>query len=783
MTRLRGRGSLRPMIPTLSKPPELSLDEAAALLQRAYALDGTLKRLSGERDCNLLLRDSGQGDLVLKISAAEEAPGHLDLQVRALRHLEARALHLPVPRILPSSSGAFTETFRSASGTPLIARLVTFLPGQQLAELAPPPAFHRALGSFLAELDAALSGFFHPAAKPDLIWDIERAPALAVYLDRVAGQAGRSLIAGVLARADGGALASLSGLRGQIVHMDATQDNVLADPEDTACLAGLFDFGDMMHQALVVEPAIAAAETMQGSADPLAVLRDLVLGFDAVTPLTEAEVAVLHDLVALRLAMSCLIRSAGLLGPEEQAKVGDAAQDLVALDRLETAGPERTTADLKRALRLPGGERDLLARRQRVTAPAYEHFYREPLHLVRGEGALLFDAAGGRYIDAYNNVPHVGHGNRHVVNAMTRQAAKLNINTRYLTGSMVDYAERLSATLPEGLTRCLFVSSGSEANDIAWRMAWAATKAKGALVMEGAYHGVTDLVARLSPSGLVRDEPDPDFLRRIDAPYPYRNRAGDVAGETQAALASLDRALVSLEEAGLAPAALMVDLGLTNNGVLDLPPGYLAQAVARVRAAGGLFVADEVQAGFARSGESFWRFRQEGLVPDIVTLGKAIGNGFPLAAVVTTEAIAQAFTDKYYFFSSCGGNPVACAAGLAVLDCLEREGLQENAQNLGRVLKAGFQNLASRHPAIGEVRGQGFLLGIELVREGRPDRPAADLAVALVEDLRDLGILVGTEGPDGNVVKVRPPMVLNAGQADEILAGFDRALTGLEGRT
>ncbi len=759
-------------------PPNLSTQDAATVLAEVYGCDGQLTRLSGERDQNYLVRRADQEDLVLKIACAGEAAAHLDLQMRALEHLRRVAPALRVPRAMPTLSGGLTEIIEVHDGKRHQVRLLTFLAGTQLSDLERSSGLHRDLGGFLARLDRALAGFFHPGARSPLAWDPQRAASLAPLSAEIAWRGGRSMVAALLGGAEARLLPMLTGLRAQIIHMDATPENCLASPDDPHRVAGIIDFGDMMHQPLIVEPAVAAAEQLLGSDDPLCVMVDLLLGYDAVTPLERDEVALVYDLVQLRLAMDLTLYSAAF-GVRES--LGDFYEDCrKALTLLSEIGRDKATARLLESCRFPeSGARSsesLLARRRSATAPAYEHFYEEPLHLVDGLGVMLTDSAGRDYIDAYNNVPHVGHAHPLVVNAITRQAKRININTRYLTGSMVDYVERLTASLPDGLDHCILVSSGSEANDIAWRMAWAASGAKGALVMEHAYHGVTDLVARLFPSGLVRDEPPPDFLRTIQAPYPYRSADGDPVEETRRAVQSVERALASLADVGLSAAAMMVDMGLTNNGVLDLPTGYLPAAVTRLRAAGGLFIADEVQAGFARSGASFWRFEQEGLVPDIVTMGKAIGNGFPLAAVVTTEAIAQAFSEKHYFFSSCGGSPLACAAGLAVLDVLAREALQAKALKVGTALKRGLEDLARRHDVLGDVRGQGFLLGVEVVRDRVSKEPAADLARALVEELRRLGVLVGTEGPHGNVIKIRPPMVFGPQHATVLLERFDQAL-------
>ena len=755
--------------------PPVTTEQAAAFLAETFGAEGALSLLPSERDRVFLVRRP-EGDLVLKIAGPSEDPGYIDLQVQALLHLERVAPELPLPRVLPSLAGRACEAYPGGGR----ARLLSFLPGRQMREAASTPALLRDLGGFLARLDRGLAGFFHPAGRQPLLWDPRQAAGL-LPLTRHLEPAERALVGELVAAAERQVLPALAGLRAQVIHMDATLDNCLVDPAAPERICGLFDFGDMMHNALVVEPAVCAAELMVQGGDPLTVLGEVVLGYDLVQPLQAAELDLVFDLVLLRLAagMTILAARSALNGEDEGAYHAAVRQ---ALDGLMTEGRERATARLRavcgfpEGTAAPAGNRSLMARREAVTLPGYEHFYDEALHLVAGQGVHLFDGAGRRYIDAYNNVPHVGHCHPRVVNAVSRQMARLNINTRYLYGSLVDYAERLVATLPEGLDRCLFVSSGSEANDIAWRMAWAASGNRGALVTAGAYHGVTELVGSLSPCGIVRGEAPPAFLRCIEAPYALRMGGSARAGEI--ALASLDAALASLAEAGLAPAGLMLDLALTSNGILPLPEGYLQAAVAKVRAAGGLFVADEVQAGFGRCGESFWRFQQEGVVPDIVTMAKAVGNGFPLAVVVTSEAVARAFSERYSFFSSCGGNPVACAAGLAVLDCMEREGLQENARTVGARLKQGLAAAVAGDPRIAEVRGQGLMIGVEATDGGRTGgvRPDAALAKRLVEGLRREGVLVGKEGPEGNVVKVRPPLVIAAEEADVLVERFARVL-------
>lgn len=409
----------------------------------------------------------------------------------------------------------------------------------------------------------------------------------------------------------------------------------------------------------------------------------------------------------------------------------------------------------------------LVARRRRVMGAKLHLFYDPPLNLVRGEGVWLHDAAGRAYLDAYNNVPHVGHCHPRVAEAVAKQVAQLNTNTRYLYVEALDYAEALCATLPDGLEVCAFVNSGSEAVDLAWRMARAFTGRAGAIVMEDAYHGWTEAVDALSPIS-APERPLHPHVRTLPAPATTNTGAADAA-----------RAIASLAEAGLAPAAFVVDPSFCTNGILDAPEGHLADLFAAVRGAGGLCIADEVQAGFGRLGSDFWGFASHGVVPDIVTLGKPIGNGYPLGAVLARREIMDAFMDSTSFFSTFGGNTVACAAGLAVLAVLRQERLPENAAAVGGYLKAGLLRLMEKHPVIGAVRGRGLLLGLELVRDRGAHDPAIDETRRLMNLMRDAGVLVGNEGRHGNVLKLRPPMVFAREHADRLVDALDRCLARL----
>jgi len=418
----------------------------------------------------------------------------------------------------------------------------------------------------------------------------------------------------------------------------------------------------------------------------------------------------------------------------------------------------------------------LLKRRAKAMGPAYRLFYDQPVHLVRGEGAWLFDADGKRYLDCYNNVASVGHCHPHVVAALSRQAATLNTHTRYLHEHVVAYAERLGATLPGELGVCMFVCTGTEANDLAVRIARAVTGHDGILVTEDAYHGNSSTVYALSTEEYPAAE-RPDWLQAVEAPCTYRGRFREPGADSARRFAGLlEPAIERLAARGHGAAMFLTDNIYSSNGVLTPHPEYLREAYRLVRAAGGLAVADEVQSGLCRLGDHYWGFQDSGVVPDIVTMGKPLGDGHPLAAVVTTPAIAERFARKYDYFNTFGGNPVSAAVGLAVLDVIEQEDILKNVHDTGTLLGEGLRALMSRHQSIGDVRGKGLFYGVEIVSDRSTRQPAPVEAARVREFLRESGVLLGTSGPSGNVIKIRPPLVLAAEQAQLLLDQLDRAL-------
>ena len=421
---------------------------------------------------------------------------------------------------------------------------------------------------------------------------------------------------------------------------------------------------------------------------------------------------------------------------------------------------------------LPTDDERLIERRAQLLGPAYRLFYDKPLHVVRGEGVWLHGADGRRYLDAYNNVASVGHCHPHVVEAIARQAATLNTHTRYLHDGVLDYAERLLATMPPALGHAMFTCTGSEANDLAMRIARAHTKGTGLIVTRFAYHGVTSAIAEASPS-LGQYVRLGDAVRTVHAPDSYRTEP-EALGKAFAA--GVREAIADLRAHGLQPAALMVDTVFSSDGIYTDPPGFLGEAVDVIRETGGVFIADEVQAGLARSGDAMWGFQRHGVVPDIVTMGKPLGAGHPLAGIAVRPDVLAAFARESRYFNTFGGNPVAMAAGSAVLDVIEREGLLANAQAVGGHLRDGLRELAAKHPLIGDVRGAGLFVGVELVTDRATKAPATAKTARVVNAMRERGVLLSSTGPHANTLKIRPPLVFSRRDADLLISTLDAAL-------
>ena len=755
------------------------LEFAERVLKESWNRSGRLSRLPEE---NLNVRVDSEGEShVLKICLDPDA--EVDLEQSVLKRLaEAR---LPVPASLPGVDGRHVVELKTEQAT-CKARLQQFQPGDQWRVLGSNPARLELIGGRLAKVHQALSGLedLEPRSDRTHQWDLAEALQHRSAVEITSDPQVRHHLERCMHLYAASALPRLDDCPRGMLHGDLNDENILLEDER---ISGILDVGDCQRGALVQDLAICISYALQHEGIGLSESGCLLKGYHVVRPLEEVELEVLYPLVLARLATSALI---GLTRrramPEHSTWFSHETSTLKAIGCVIELTPQAAKAQLTGALgkqpRPPCSTDELLVARRAQLGPSLSISYQQPLHITRGAGQYLHAADGEPYLDLVNNVCHVGHCHPEVVEAIAGQASTLNTNTRYLHETIERYARRLSATLPDPLDTCFFVNSGSEANELALRLARTVTGSHDVLVVDGAYHGSTGNCVAMSPYKF--DGPGgqgcPDWVHVVPSPDGYR---GEIRGhdENVGAAYGLEVGRVVGEACarGRSIAGFFAEPILSCGGQVPLPPGYLAAAFDHVRKAGGVAIADEVQVGFGRVGEAFWGFELHDVVPDIVVMGKPIGNGDPLGAVVTTRAIAEAFNNGMEFFSTFGGNPVSSAAGLAVLDVIERQQLQDRARILGTRFLEGLKDLMQRHPLIGDVRGSGLFLGIELVRDRNTLEPADVEAESVVNAMRERNILLSTDGPLHNVIKIKPPMVLDEGDIDMTVRQLDDVLSAL----
>ena len=750
--------------------PTFEPAEAAAIAARTFGVAAVDARdLGSERDQTFLLLDpDGAGLAICKLSNAAEDPAVLDMEAAAVLH--ARRVDPDLPLAVPWLVLGATDDGPASRRAPVEGPAGThhvrgydLLPGRQRSD--PRDLSDAALvawGETTARLGRALRGFADPALLRTMLWDIQHALRTRELAPAIRDARQRALVERVLDRFEAVVAPAWPGLRAQAVHTDLTTDNALVD--DAGRISGIVDFGDMAHSALLVDLA-GALDSLLDERDGDEVFRAtrLVLdGYQRITPLEPVELRLLGECVATRAAVTIAIsswRSAqGLEDPGFAERYNEKVARTAAT--LLDTGWDEVARRLGAEVPTRGAARTLVDRRRAALGPALEDLsYVEPIHMVEAAGVWMTDVDGRRYLDAYNNVPCVGHGHPRVTEAVARQARRLNTNLRYLHESAIVLAERLIATCPPGLDTVFFVNSGSEANDLAWRLATTATGRHGGLCTDFAYHGISDAIAALTPEtwpggrapAHVATWRPPDRLAGTDLD----------GGAFQAAIDELDAR-------GTPLAAVILDGVLTSDGYPAVDADLAETWLGATRRAGALWIADEVQGGHGRTGDAMWSFGHLGLIPDIVTIGKPMGNGHPVGAVITRREIAQAFADQTVFFSTFGGNPVAMAASLAVLDVIEDERVLERTEGAGEALRAAIQEAVAGHDAVREVRGVGLAVGVAC----RDDATAR----AVKEGMRSRGVLVGSSGRHGDVLKVRPPLAFTVDEVPIVAAALAESL-------
>jgi len=735
------------------------------MTEELFGVRGDVTPLPGEFDDNRKVVDTDGRAYLLRITPAHQDPAMLSFRQSVIAAMGGETIE--TPRVVPTVDGAPWATLEDGR----FVHLYTWVDGAPYSEVGRPADLATEIGVVAGTVVNALADL-ESGPRPDrFLWDLTDAVRIVgERAVRIVDPLRRRLINDVLRRI---ARINYSTLPRQVLHNDLNDEHLMVRD---GVITGVIDFGDAVYTVRVADLVIACTYAMLDQDDPVTVAAGVIAGYRTVASLEEVEADVMLDFILARLATSVTVSAARGGANPHHMLTESMAWDL--LERLMLGGTDGIAAELATAAGYPREPShvtaDLLDRRS-VLGPSLRLSYQDPLTIVRGSGTYLYDERGRRYLDCVNNVSHVGHGNRAVARAAADQMLVLNTNTRYLHPDIFRYAERLFATLPGHLDRAFLVNSGSEANELAIRLARTATGRHDMVCLDHGYHGTTSTLVDVSPYKF--DAPGgkgrPDWVHVLPSPDPYRvpEFGGNGAGRRYRALADgvLD---------GTDPAGLIAETLPGCGGQVIPESGVLEAAYDAVRARGGLVIADEVQTGFGRTG-IFWAFQRYGLDPDIVTMGKPAGNGHPLGVVVTTSAIAAAFDNGMEYFNTFGGNPVSVAIGNAVLDEMDRLNAVRHGVLLGDSLLESLKALAERHDGIGDVRGAGLYLGVELVEDRESKAPATGRARAVVEYAKDRGVLLSVDGPFANVIKIKPPMVFGTADADRLVSVLDQALTAV----
>ncbi len=733
-----------------------------------------VKKQVGYDTQNFLLESESKKYILKKyIGIAENAP-ELNYENEVLTFLsEETPSRFPQP--ISNISGKYVS--KDEEGNAL--RVLSYLEGSFFSEVSHTPELFTSLGRFIAEMDLKLlklkiQGL---AAKEDG-WDLQHFLKNEDKLDYIKDAHLKKLVHHFIIQYKNQVLPYRYKLRKSIIHSDANEQNILVEENK---VTGFIDFGDMCYSPLINELAIALTYAIIDKDNPLEWATYIIKAYHEILPLEDIEIKLLYYLIAARLCTSLLFSSySRFIQPENDYATSSEKSVIQFLKYWVSISPEKATNTFFKAIgkntsSISTDINQEVNRRSQYFSKAYSLSYSKPIKMVSAAFQYMFDADGNTYLDAYNNIPLVGHSHPRITEAAQQQIALLNTNTRYLYDNLHEYAERLLAKFPAKLNKIFFVNSGSAASDLAMRLARAYSNKKEIAVMEYGYHGNTQQCIDISSykadgkggKGLN------DYVYKLPLPDAYK---GEHTGK-DAGILYAQEAINLLNSKPTLPGAFIAEPIIGCGGQIPLPDGYLQKLYEFLQAQNILCISDEVQVGMGRLGSTFWGFEQHGVIPDIVIIGKPIGNGHPMAAVVCTEEVAQAFENGMEFFSSFGGNPVSCSIGNAVLDVLEEENLQQHAKITGEHLIQGFKTLAKNYAQIGDVRGSGLFLGIEIVdQNGNRSELAGEQAAIIKNKLRDKFILSSTDGPYESVLKFKPPLCFNTKNADQLLNAVEQIL-------
>jgi len=745
------------------------------LVERELGIQVTeIKELNGYSNKNYLIKSNNESYIFKTYPFHQETFSFIEAENRTLLFLSQNPNSL-TPNPVLFKDGTYVKKMHYKEEF-LIGRSLSFLKGEFLADVNPSEKLVQSLGFFLAKMDLELEKFDDFVIKSrQCEWDIQHLLLNEKYIEDIPDPKDRNIVRYFFKQYEEHVGPVVHGLRKSLIHSDANEWNILVKNDE---IAGIIDFGDMAYSPLINELATAMAYMCYDKDDLFAFALPLIKAYNKVLPLQKKEIDIIYYLMTAKLCISvCQSAHAKKMDPDNTyASVSEknAWRMLYAMLKINPLLVENTfLKELGFQVPSPEPAGIKLEQRQRFVSKILSVSYDEPISMVKCAFQYMYDAYGNTYLDAYNNIPHVGHSHPKVVAAGQRQMAQLNTNTRYLYDALPEYAEQLLSKFPTQLNKVFFVNSGSEANDLAIRMAKIHTGYDKIMVMEHGYHGHTQTGIDISdykfnhPKGQGKR----NHILKTAIPNAY---GGKYTGPECGPLFAQDAIeQINTSQGGIA--AFICEPIVGCGGQIPLAEGYLAPVYDAIRTQKGVCISDEVQTGFGRLGDVFWGFEQHKVVPDIVVIGKPMGNGHPMGAVITTSEISESFEQGVEFFSSFGGNPVSCAIGKAVLDVVETENLQENAKVTGDYYKSLFMELQKNYPSIGDVRGSGLFLGIELIDESA--QPNTELAQLIKNELRKRHILISTDGPFDNVIKTKPPLVFTKENALRVVEEIGRVIS------
>jgi len=760
------------------------------LVMEHFGLDVKVKQLPGYIDLNYRLIDSSGLSYILKIANADEPLHELEMQNQLMDFLSQKSpTSFDFPRPIKDQTGQDIVTLVDGQSQPRYMRLLTYVDGIFFAHHPDITGEHyQQLGTNIGLLNQQLSSFEHPSAHRFLDWDLKHAlQVIHKKIEFIKAPNQVNQIEQIVAIIDNQLTPFADQLPQAVIHNDINNYNLLLNGDTPQSkISGLIDFGDMVYTYQINELAIACTYALLDQKDPIDVIKKITQANHQQQALTPTEVWVLFPLILARLATSVCNSSQAIIDdPTNDYLLISAKPAWQAIEALLNYDAKTIGFELQRLCQFspqPSKQhQQILDKRRDNLFQTLSVSYEQPLIIERGQGQYLLDENNIAYLDMVNNVCHVGHCHPHVVNAGQQQMAMLNTNTRYLHQNLTDYSQALLEKMPDELSVVMFVNSGSEANELAMRLMHCATQSDDLIVVDGAYHGNTNKAIEISPYKFngPGGEGASDQVHIVPMPDPYRGEFRGMQAATGEAYAKQVHAKIDqLQSSGTKIGGFICESLQGVGGNLIMPDGYLKSVYQAVRRAGGLCIADEVQVGFGRVGSHWWAFETQDVVPDIVTLGKPIGNGHPLGAVVTTKAVADAFITGMEYFNTFGGNPVSCAIGHAVLQAIEQDNLKDNAQSTGDYFQQQLKALQLEHPIIGDVRGLGLFIGVELVLDEQLT-PATAQAKILCELLKKQHILLSLDGPFNNVLKIKPPIVFNQRNVDYFVAQLSAAFKQL----